>query len=201
MAATGSFLSPYNQGDFFGEYRPPTQTYSYQVFLSSGSDLAVQRDQFKTICDQLNTQLAMTNSRIRIDLKRWEDQGGFKVQNDANERFRKLAIDSHLTVVLLADSIRNGTQEELEAALAEEQVQLEVLWMRSEQAGRTRRPTGLTKLEKYLDTKRNQVIWTQCEGPGSFSSIIHMYRILTTFVLRSIAQLDESDGSGFNEER
>lgn len=199
--ATGSFIDPYDQGGLFGEYRPPTPTLSYRVFLSSGSDLTVQRDQFKEICDQLNTQLAMTNSRIRIDLKRWEDQGSFKVQNDANERFRQLAIESHLTVVLLADSIRTGTQDELEAALSENKVQLEILWMRSTHPGQARKPPGLGKLERYLKTKQEQVIWTQCEGPGSFSSIIHMYRILTTFIFRNIALLDEPDGGGFNEER
>jgi hypothetical protein len=102
------------------------------IFLSSGSDVHVERDRFERLAEVINNQLYWTfvdsPPVVQLNIVRWEQAVPHKTGGDPNAEFRRQAERSHITVVLLHDDIRPGTEDELEAALSAEAVQVSVIW-------------------------------------------------------------------------
>lgn len=182
--------------------RKPASTSEFRIFLSSGSDLDIQRDQFEQLCNMIRDELVDTNHSVRIVLQRWEKTASFQVEEDPNERFRSMAEQAHLTVVLLKDSIRPGTRDELEAALKSDKTSVSILWMRSiESRDKENPPRGYKSLEKFLLKHRNRIIWNTCDEPDSFDSVLKMSKLVFHFVLSSIYQFNQTGGLGYFEKR
>jgi hypothetical protein len=101
------------------------------IFLSSGSDVHVERDRFERLAEVINKQLywSFVDSLpvVQLNIVRWEQSVPQKTGGDPNSEFRRRAERSHITVVLLHDDIRPGTEDELEAALSAEAVQVSVI--------------------------------------------------------------------------
>jgi len=107
------------------------QTQNVQVFLSSGDDLKQLRDLVsKLVNDAVNVILNKHDQPVRIEIGRWELSAPHRVApgETVNSEFVGRARASQLLLCLLHQELGTGTQEELEAALAEENVEVAVIW-------------------------------------------------------------------------
>lgn len=151
------------------------------VFLSSGSDLLEERDCFEEMVKIVDEQIHWAEwrqDRVHIRVVRWEQDAAHRAGGDPNAAFRAQAASAHLTVVLLHDDIRPGTKEELEAALLEPDVQIAVVWM--EPTHPRRRAT--VALRRYLEGKKDVVIWSSTGAPGSRAATLAMMRVVARIV-------------------
>lgn len=174
------------------------------VFLSSGSDLVDERDHFEEIVKVVNEQVhyqGLDEDRFLIRVVRWEQAAPHRADGDPNRRFREEAERADVTVVLLHNDIRPGTKDEIEAALAVPDVEIAVIWM--EPDSRRRRVTR--ELLRYLDDKKNVVVWKMTDAPGTRATSLEMYRVVSGIVLgvmrRTASRQLASGGELFYEQR
>jgi hypothetical protein len=111
--------------------RSGTTTRQFQVFLSSADEVRDLRD----LTDELvrtavGSPLLRLGIPVRFDVDRWERSAPHRILPGAttNEEFVARAKHAHLVLCLLGDDLRPGTREELEAALAEPDVEISVVW-------------------------------------------------------------------------
>jgi hypothetical protein len=156
------------------------------VFMSSGSDVTDLRDEFDHMVAETNKQLTWANSPLHIRLFRWEDSPPQRADGDPNAQFRELASKAHLTLVLLHDDIRPGTEEELDAALACPDVQVAVLW-----TGDQTSPKG-KKLRSYLEAHKNSFIWEDTGAPDSERCRLSLIGIIANLLIYGLShQVEE----------
>jgi hypothetical protein len=164
--------------------RAPAYSHRCDIFLSSGSDVFIERDRFERIVKELNDQFHAVFSEtfptiVNLHVVRWEQSAPHKTGGDPNAEFRKQAKRAHITVVLLHDDIRPGTKDELEAALNADDVQVAVIWMKPKHP----RAQKTVALRKYLESKKDLIIWDSTGEPGSDDAWHSMVRVLTKAAL------------------
>ena len=159
------------------EARP---AFTFTFFISSSAQMLSQRDWFQEATrianEQFRTRWRPPLPLINLDVDRWEQDAGHKSQTDLNADFVRRAQESHLTVVLLGNQLRPGTQEEIEGVLAVDNVQLAVLWMRDID----RRTSG--GLRQFLRSNRDNFLWNETGPPGSRQATLSMLKILFSAV-------------------
>jgi hypothetical protein len=107
------------------------QTQNVQVFLSSGDDLKQLRNLVsKLVNEAVNVTLNKHDQPVRIEIGRWELSAPHRVApgETVNSEFVARARASQLLLCLLHHDLGAGTREELEAALAEANVDVAVIW-------------------------------------------------------------------------
>jgi hypothetical protein len=176
--------------------RTRSSNFRCDIFLSSGSDVFAERDRFEQTAATLNDQLYWTfwNSYplIHLNVVRWEQTAPQKTGGDPNARFREQAERCHITVVLLRDDIRPGTKDELEAALSSEDVQLAVIWMEPEHP----RARKTVELNRYLSTKKDEILWEKTGPPGSDRAWQSMFKIINKATFEVFKEITEAGDSG-----
>src|SRR5262245_27776022 len=115
--------------------RPPPNTAEYTLFLSSSDQTETKalRRRIKSLIDDVySPQLRDNDERARLAVRMWERAAAEQAPpgETTNERFVRMARESSLTLVLILDELRDGTREELEAAIDEPDTQLAVLSFR-----------------------------------------------------------------------
>ena len=118
----------------------------YRLFLSSSDEVDVWRDRVEDLMNKsFNPQLEdLVGVWIRV--MRWEQVAPQKVsRKTVNEEFVSRVRRSHLALVLLREKLGDGTREELEAALEEDDVQLSVIRFAAEGGGRHSIPIEFAK--------------------------------------------------------
>ena len=159
--------------------RPGVPASEFVFFLSSGSDVVIQRDLFDAMVRTTNAQFRLRGDpsrRFNLVVDRWELDAPRRNQTWLNEEFVRRAASAHCTLVLLSADIRPGTLEELEAVLAEPTVQLAVLWMKP-LGGRSKR-----KLTELLNSNRDNFLYEVTGAPGSFEATVSMLKVIQAAV-------------------
>lgn len=159
--------------DYIG--RPGELVVRFIFFISSGSDVARQRDLFEGMVREASTQFRLREDAERpfvLEVDRWEQDAPRKT-TDMNEEFVRRAKRSHATVVLLATEVRRGTREEIEAVLDEDAVQLSVIWMETPTSQRKGR-----SLKKFLRDHSDSMAYHRTGAPESDEAVLAMVRVV-----------------------
>jgi len=168
----------------------------FVFFISSASDVADQRDLFEAMVRSADNQFRLRRSETRpftLVPDRWELDAGRRT-TDMNEEFVRRVREAHAVVVLLANQLRPGTEEEIEAVLDESTVQVSVIWMDKPEDSRKYR-----KLRKYLNDRANQLAYVKTGPPGSQESICAMVDVITA-ALAHLTRTEQGEAT-FSEER
>ena len=129
------------------------------VFLSSGSDLIRLRDFADDLMRKiLNSLLLHHGVEVRFDVDRWEDVAPQVVGGKVNDLFIERALRSHVTIVLLQDELRPGTEGELMAVLqaGDDGPQLCVLWFQPTKAARKKE---VARIRALLEPLSDRILW------------------------------------------
>lgn len=173
--------------------KPVVRSAACHVFLSSGSDVLAERNRFEELTKVLNEQLHWADFQgMHINVVRWEQDAPHRTGGDPNAEFRAQAARAHLTVVLLHDDIRAGTEDELKAALCEDDVQIAVIWM---DPAHPRSKKALA-LKRFLEGVKDELIWDRTGPPGSDQAYVSMARVLSRVVFDVLKALFESGEIG-----
>jgi hypothetical protein len=179
---------------FFLEHGPLIREYVW--FISSASDVAAQRDLLDAMIRSTDNQFRLRRDDTRpftFAVDRWELDAGRKT-TEMNAEFVRRVRNAQVVVVLLANQIRRGTEEEIEAVLRESTVQVSVIWMDKPEDSRKYR-----KLRKYLDDKSGELAYVKTGPPGSDASICAMVDVITA-ALADLSRNPREEGT-FNEAR
>ncbi|MFC9980082.1 hypothetical protein [Gordonia sp. NPDC127522] len=179
--------------------KPGTRTIEYEIFLSSGSDLIEYRDLFEQMARTFSEQAADGGVRYRIHVRRWESAISRKTDGDGNREFRHDARHAHLVVVLLHKDLRNGTKEELEAAVSASETQVAILWIDAPDRSKTRKREA-KKLYLALDELRDEVRWESVSSAERHAIALKMAAILAR-VLVDISARPDSPEESYSESR
>lgn len=166
--------------------RPGSLVVRFIFFISSGSDVASQRDLLEGIVREASIQFRLREDADRpfvLEVDRWE-QDAPRRTNDMNEEFVRRAKAAHATVVLLATEVRAGTREEIEAVLGEDDVQLSVIWMESPSSQRKSRT-----LKKFLREHSDKIAYHRTGSPDTNEAILAMTRV----VLAALADITRGE--------
>lgn len=104
----------------------------YSFFLSYGDEAVDLKNRVKHLIEEFNRQLGHSPWRVTVMAIDWRDLASKRAPagGKLNDRFIDLARDSSVTIVLLADSMPPGCEEELLAVLDEaHEVDLKVFWL------------------------------------------------------------------------
>lgn len=113
---------PYSQR---ARRRPTRET----IFVSSGDEVKDHRRFFKAMQEGVGRALRENQVDVDLVIETWEGATAARVPpgHHGNDRFVELARGADLTCVLLGTELGVGTREELEAVLAEDEVELAIL--------------------------------------------------------------------------
>lgn len=148
----------------------------FVFFISSGDDVAAQRDLFDAMVRTTDNQFRQRRDQSRpftLVVDRWENDAGRRTTT-MNEEFVRRACKAHAIVVLLANEIRPGTKEEIEGVLGETDVQVSVIWMDNPENSRKS-----AALKKYLREHGPQVAYKKAGPPGGDKAICAMVEVIT----------------------
>lgn len=168
----------------------------FVFFISSASDVAEQRDLLEAMIRSADNQFRLRRDETRpftFAVDRWELDAGRKTK-EMNEEFVRRVRNAHAVVVLLANQLRPGTEEEIDAALQEAKVQVSVIWMDKPEDSRKYR-----KLRKYLRDHSDELAYVKTGPPGSHDSICAMVDVITA-ALAHLNSTSREEGH-FSEER
>lgn len=102
-----------------------------QVFLSSGDDLKALRNLVSKLANEaVNEMLNKHQLPVRLQVGRWELSTPHRVAGGqtVNSEFVDKARATQLLLCLLHEELGDGTREELEAALEQQNVEIAVVW-------------------------------------------------------------------------
>lgn len=179
--------------------RPGRNVEEYEIFISSGDDLRAQRERLEVIINNVNTQARDAGARYRFSVRRWEHAPSRRTHGDGNFEFRHDAENAHLVIVLLHDDLRNGTREEIEAAMECSTTQVAVIWMSPPPITSRKRSNRL--LRKAMEDLQDDVRWMLTGDPGSDASVDTMISIVTRTLIDIAARNQEPEGGPYSEER
>jgi hypothetical protein len=168
--------------------KPSHRPHSYEFFVSSGSDLREQREQFRELVREFHSQFKglglPDGSRLALDVEMWEHDAShvYPDPKDPMARYVAMAVSAHCTVALLGDEVRPGTRKEIEAVLSAGVTQLRVLVM----PGKGREPSA--EVKEFLDQHR-EIFYNNSEAaPGDFKSTAAMVRLIASTVCDILTQ-------------
>jgi hypothetical protein len=161
--------------------RSPDRQQVVRVFLSSGADLNPQRELFRGMVDATNKQFRDWGSRSRsfvILVEDWEGHAASRTPGHVNKMFVDDATDSHAALVMFANDIGPGTQEEFQALLKMPEVQLSVVWMKES------RQRGTARIKQVLELcrKGDRLLYEITGPPGSNGSVVALLKFIQAIV-------------------
>jgi hypothetical protein len=169
--------------------RPPTNVDQYTLFLSSSDQPETKklRKRVKTLIDDvISPELRrFPEAEVALVVDMWEREAPQKAPTggNPNDRFVSLARESALTLVLILDELRNGTKEELEAALDETEVELAVLAFAPPKATPAEK---LKALDDYFDKIKSEVLYDRRLSPNSDDAWFGLVKILVAFAIGAL---------------
>lgn len=170
-----------------------------EVFISSGNDLTNERELLRQLVEAFNKQAIDAQTDYLITVRAWEDAVTRRTFGDGNREFRFDASRANLVIVLLHRDLRQGTEEELDAALNAENVQVAIIFMNPPDA------TSQIESEKYLlaklDQIRGDVRWFQTKEPGHISVTIAMVSILARLFIDLSSPVTDQAPADYTEVR
>jgi hypothetical protein len=158
-------------------------TTTVRIFLSSGDDALEERDFFDALVrDAINACLMDLDSSIRFEVDRWERSAPHKLLPDAgpNDEFVARAKRANLVVSVLIDNLRPGTREELEAALAEDGVEVSVVWCEK----RDGQPDS--EVSRWLLSRQGQLFYDRAGRPDTTGPKVAFVRLITAALLTAL---------------
>lgn len=182
--------------------REPATRREYTIFLSSSDEeefrclrARIQRLIYDVIEPALVAHYPKAGISLRV--RRWEQHAPQRDSGrSTNDIFVEQARRSHFMLVLLSDEIRNGTREELEAAL-EESVDVKVLvFDRPEQVESVKQQTLL----QYLESKRG-LLYKRCGNPDDETAWVELFRTVFSLTLQAIADSEQRGPRPLDEVR
>jgi hypothetical protein len=172
----------------------PDTVRSYNLFLSSSDEEETRRLRdrvHRLVDDVINPRLAdYEEAGVRLAVQRWEQMPAQRVEpGRVNQLFVTRAQRSSLTMVLLLDEIRPGTQQEFEGALADPNPQVSVLVF--ERPGGSD-PAKAAQLLNYLEQYKDQILYNvRCGEPDSDEAWLALVNALLEFTFSAMKQSDE----------
>jgi hypothetical protein len=172
---------------------PPRPLVSYTIFLSSADDAAALRVRVKRLVEEsFNPQLLEAQSQFTIRLDMWERSAAQRPPpgKTSNDIFVERALNSDVLLVLLLDRLGTGTQEEIEAVLETDEVQLSILHFTERSDSRIRR----MKVGRFIEQHRDRFFYLrrQC-APDSDESWIEIVKQLFAIVLGGVSRPDAEE--------
>jgi hypothetical protein len=174
--------------------RTPPTVDQYTLFLSSSNQAETKRlrKRVKTLIDDvISPQLRRyPEAEVAIVVDMWEREAAQKAPTggDPNDLFVQLARESAMTLVLIVDELRDGTKEELEAALDKHGVQLAVMAFAPAKATPD---VKLQALDAYFDKIKDKVLYDRRRGADSDDAWYGLVRTLMAFAISALRTSDE----------
>ncbi len=147
-----------------------------RVFVSSGDDALEARDFLDALFrDALNPVLMDFRLRVRFEVDRWERTAPHKIVpgGSPNEEFVARARAAHLVVSVLIDELRQGTQQELEAVLGEDDIELSVVWCEA------RESTPDSDVSRWLARQKSSILYDRAGRPETLGPKLALARLTT----------------------
>lgn len=160
------------------------------VFVSSGDDLAALRDLvWRLGMESINPVLREMKRSVRLDVDRWEHTPPHRVPEGQtlNSEFVTRARAAQLVVCLLHEKIGEGTREEIEAALDDDDVELSVVWCV------TRDDWPNTEVGQFLAPLKDEIFIDRAGLSGTDGPAVAIARILFQATLTADAQTPAGD--------
>ena len=167
-----------------------SQVTMVRVFVSSGDDVRTNRNYIdRLVGDAVNVALGRLHVPVRFEVDRWERSAPHKILPGAttNEEFVARAQASHLVVGVLQDTLGEGTREELEAVLTEDEIELAVVWC--ERHGD--RPT--TPVSEWLKRQREDIVYDRAGRLGTDGPRIALTRLFMQAMLTAVREHAPAD--------
>ena len=158
----------------------------HPVFLSSSDEEETRRLRSRIkglIDDVINPQLLRyREAEVLLSLEMWERSAAQRVSADdrVNEIFVEQVRKSALTIGLLLDEVRPGTEDELVAALNDPQVQVAIHVF-----DRTSDPPEhpARDVDDFLEEHREQLLYDRCGSVDGDAAWFSLVRTLLLFTL------------------
>lgn len=160
-----------------------TQLTMVTVFVSSGDDALANRDYIdRLVADAVNVALQSLKLPVRFEVDRWERTAAHRMLPGAepNQEFVARAKAANLVVSVLIDKLGQGTREELEAVLAEDDVELSIIWCEQ----RDNEPN--TQVSRWLSRQRNEVLYDRADHPKTDGPRIALTRLFMEAMLTAV---------------
>jgi cellobiose phosphorylase len=161
----------------------------YNVFVSSGADASPVRDRIRGLIQEVfNPALEDSEQGFYLYADMWERTAAQRAAGESiNDVFVARARKSHITLVTLIDQLGDGTREELEAVLNEEDVQLAVMRFTEQ----TTDAAATDALGRYLTKHQQNFLYAlHPGGPHSDDAWYTVVRQLLAVVLSALAETE-----------
>jgi hypothetical protein len=161
----------------------------YNLFVSSGADASALRDRIRGLIQEVfNPALEDSDQGFHLYADMWERTAAQRAPGESiNDVFVARARKSHITLVTLIDELGDGTREELEAALNEEDVQLAVMRFTEQ----TIDAAEADALGQYLTEHQQKFLYAfHPGGPHSDAAWYTVVRQLLAVVLSALAETE-----------
>lgn len=173
--------------------RPPRPTNQYLVFVSSSDEDETNalRERVKGLVDEvINPQLlTYPEARVELSLRMSERSAAQRVPEGehVNRIFVDQVRESALTIGLLLDEVRPGTEEELVEALEDPAIQVAIhIFDRKGEP-----PEELAKsVEEFLAEHRDKVYYDRCGDGDSNDAWFGVLRTLLRFTFAAMRDND-----------
>jgi hypothetical protein len=159
------------------------QTKTLSVFISSGDDALTERDFLDSLIrDGLTPVLMDLEFSLRLEVDRWERSAPHKIRPGAspNDEFVARAMRANLVVCVLKDRLGPGTQEEIEAVLGEDDVELSIVWCED----RTTSPD--TEVSRWLASHQGYALYDRAGLDDTEGPRVALVRLMTQAMLTAL---------------
>lgn len=167
--------------------RPPSMG-PYRLFVSSSNDLPLRRlrTRVKTLVDEvINPQLLdeYSDSGVQLAVEIWERVVPQQAHGGSvNDKFVEKAKNAQLTLVLLHDQLKQGTREELDAAIAA-RVEVSLLCFEPSASLSNHRRA---RLRRDIRQYEHLLLYGRLGSPQSDDAWVGLTRVLFAFTLAAI---------------
>lgn len=171
----------------------PSPVDRYTLFLSSSNepDARRLRERVKTLVDDvIGPQLFLEypESGVSLYVDMWERTAAQKVAGaNVNAQFVTRAQKANLTLVIILDELKNGTKEELEAAVAAPGVEVSLF---SFAPSRNADPKQVERVKRTLRKYQDKVLYKRVGNPRSDDAWVQITRELVAFAFAAIRKSD-----------
>jgi hypothetical protein len=163
-----------------------------QVFLSSGDDLKHLRNLVSKLAhESVNEMLNKHHLPLRLQVSRWEFSTPHRVAGDetVNSEFVERARATQLLLCLLHEELGDGTREELEAALGQENVEIAVIWCVDDC------DWPMTSAGRWLHEHKDALFIDRAGGPTTAGPTTAIVRVLLDAAFTALWQTNPGEPS------
>lgn len=163
-----------------------------QVFLSSGDDLKALRELVSKLGNEaVNEMLNKHELPVRLQVGRWELSPPHRVAGDetVNSEFVERARATQLLLCLLHEELGDGTREELEAALEQDNVEIAVVWCVDDDNW------PMTPAGRWLHDHKSALFIDRAGGPNTPGPTTAIVRVLLDAAFTALRQIESGEPS------